>query len=101
MSNIKDILNQHRKTTKQSLVYEALARDRDEQFKKNYHKQIEDGVKAIPIETKRKFIALMKEGKTLGEARTEAGIDDLIVAAKIFEQSIGRYEFLKNPEDIT
>jgi hypothetical protein len=101
MSNIKDILHQHRRQSKQDQIYEALAEKRANDFKREYYKKIQDGVDATPVEVKRKFIALMKEGKTLGEARKEAGIEDLSVAAKIFEQSIGRYEFLKNPEDIT
>lgn len=99
MSNIKDIMNQHRKRTKTSLVYEALARDRSEQFKKDYEAKRQAEAAAVPLEAKKKFIECMKNGKTIGESMKEAGIESLDAACVIFEKSIRRIEILGDYKD--
>lgn len=46
----------------------------------------------LPIETKRKFWALMREGKTLGEAAQETQLDTM-VAAQLTLMLFNHYEF--------
>lgn len=49
------------------------------QIKAEYTKQ----AKALPIETKRIFLEALHDGKTVGQARELAEIDDLMVAAQL------------------
>jgi hypothetical protein len=53
------------------------------QFKAEYKAKAE----ALPVEVKKKFYRLMfKEGKTMGDARKECGIEDVMVAAELIVQ---------------
>lgn len=55
----------------------------------------------LPIETKRIFWqAFTKEGKTMGEARKIAGIDEVMLAAELVIQCHDTYCIPKNVEDI-
>lgn len=50
---------------------------------------------ALPKETRQKFLDLMWQGKTLGEAQKECGIEELMVASSLIELNIQERKFLR------
>lgn len=59
-----------------------------------YVKESDDKARALPVETRQKFLNLINKGKTIGEAKKECGID-LDTACGIININIYQVEFLR------
>lgn len=55
---------------------------------KTFKEKLKEKVDNISIETKQKFLDLLHEGKTVGEAEKETGINETIVSGEIVMQNI-------------
>jgi len=65
-------------------------------------KEYEDKAQSLPVETKKLFWkAMTKDGKNVGEARKIAGIDDLMVAARLVIQLHDTLYLPKSVDEIT
>jgi hypothetical protein len=62
---------------------------------KSYEERLDEKIAATPLEVKQRFMDLMKEGKKLGVAASEAGLDDILVASQIFVRQIKNVQYLE------
>ena len=67
----------------------------NEKIGKSFKQKLQERTALVPKEKKQRFIDLLVAGKTIGEAKREAGIEDLLVAGEIIMQQIGEYHYLK------
>lgn len=56
-----------------------------------YKNGYEHLAEALPKETRQKFLDLFKSGKSIGEAKDECGIEDVMVACAIINLNIDHY----------
>lgn len=87
--SIDDIMFVHRKKKLKNFGEDLK---KDIEFK--YRKEEEAKMKAVTPEMEKKFIENMKNGMNLGNAAKDAGIEDTMTAAKIFNKRIKAYHYI-------
>jgi hypothetical protein len=63
----------------------------------SFQERIKEACSKVPQEIKQKFLDLIHNGKTIGEAREQAGLSDqdLLVACEILNENIATIKYLK------
>lgn len=61
----------------------------------SYMEKLKEDTAKVPIETKQKLLDLLREGKTVGEARDAVGLD-LQIVGEIIMQNIESCHWLSN-----
>jgi hypothetical protein len=63
----------------------------------SFQEKIKEACDKVPHEIKQKFLDLIHDGKTIGEARQQAGLgdQDLLVSCEFLNENIGTISFLK------
>lgn len=67
----------------------------DKKIGKSFMERVRDNVDKVPKETQQKFIDLLHNGKTVGEAAKIVGIKDTLVSGEIIMQNIGEIHYLR------
>lgn len=79
---------ERKKKLKRDILFAKLGIETPEQIEERFKKDMDDAYKAVPLETKQKFLDLFNKGVPLGKAADEVGIDHLIAAQVILRNAV-------------
>lgn len=77
-----------KKQAKTDKLLKKLGYKTDDEIKAEIEYKLDRDYEAIPLETKQRFLDLMWEGKNVGEASAEVGIDSMMGAQIILRNAV-------------